>query len=230
MKNLDLWHYRYDDDQHSPVSLTVFLYLEGDITQLQCILLNFHSFVHYMQAISIVPLQVQSYSEALSTQHKYCVGVNKPKRHRQLRLKDLPKAPTWRLERDSNPRSFGRKATNLPIATTPHTLHVIYGLCKEGIIRLQLNCIVVQMMHWKPKTPAFCFKDTDVHLQAKRGDWLRRWHVSHHQSIQQNPASLILPHSTLCCCSCYVHSPSVLQALTDWKGNSLPSALSSAVT
>src|SRR6218665_1779466 len=27
-----------------------------------------------------------------------------PKRHWQLLVKDLPKVPTWRLERDSNPR------------------------------------------------------------------------------------------------------------------------------
>src|SRR6218665_661545 len=44
-----------------------------------------------------------------------------PKRHRQLRVKDLPKVPTGRLERDSNPRPFGRKATNLPM--TNHALH-----------------------------------------------------------------------------------------------------------
>src|SRR6218665_1834995 len=37
-----------------------------------------------------------------------------PKRHRQLRVKDLTKVLTWRLERDSNPRPFGRKAPNLP--------------------------------------------------------------------------------------------------------------------
>ena len=35
-----------------------------------------------------------------------------PKRHRQLRVKDLPKVFTWRLERDSNPRSF--ESTNEP--------------------------------------------------------------------------------------------------------------------
>ena len=44
-----------------------------------------------------------------------------PKRHRQLRVKDLPKVPTWRLERDSKPRPFGRKATNLPMSHhAPH--------------------------------------------------------------------------------------------------------------
>src|SRR6218665_1444388 len=37
------------------------------------------------------------------------------KRHRQLRVKDLPKVPTWRLERYSNPRPSSRKASTLPM-------------------------------------------------------------------------------------------------------------------
>src|SRR6218665_158575 len=35
---------------------------------------------------------------------------------RQLRVKDLPKVSTWQLERDSTPRCFGQKASNLPIS------------------------------------------------------------------------------------------------------------------
>src|SRR6218665_1161512 len=31
-------------------------------------------------------------------------------------MKNLPKVPTWRLERESNPRPFGRKETNLLIS------------------------------------------------------------------------------------------------------------------
>ena len=47
-----------------------------------------------------------------------------PKRHRQLRVvKDLPKVSTWRLERDSNPRSFARMASNLPMThRAPHEI------------------------------------------------------------------------------------------------------------
>src|SRR6218665_561618 len=37
-----------------------------------------------------------------------------PKRHRQLRGKDFPKVPTWRLKWNWNPSPFGRKAPNLP--------------------------------------------------------------------------------------------------------------------
>ena len=37
--------------------------------------MSIHSFIPFIQAISIVPLQVHSYSEALPTQHEYCVGV-----------------------------------------------------------------------------------------------------------------------------------------------------------
>jgi len=40
----------------------------------------------------------------------------KPKHHRQLRMKDLPKIPMWQLERNSNPWPFGRKALNLPMS------------------------------------------------------------------------------------------------------------------
>ena len=35
---------------------------------------------------------------------------------RALWARKLLKVPTWRLERDSNPRPFGRKATNLPMS------------------------------------------------------------------------------------------------------------------
>ena len=47
-----------------------------------------------------------------------------PKCHRQLRVKDLPKVPTWQLEWDSKPRPFGQKVAKW--ATTPHsTLRVL---------------------------------------------------------------------------------------------------------
>src|SRR5688572_8098352 len=35
--------------------------------------------------------------------------------HEQLRVKDLPRVPTRRLEVDSNPQSSGCKAPNIPI-------------------------------------------------------------------------------------------------------------------
>src|SRR6218665_3716410 len=38
------------------------------------------------------------------------------KRHMKLRVKDLSKVPTWRLEQDSNPQAFGRKDKNLPMS------------------------------------------------------------------------------------------------------------------
>jgi len=68
----------------------------------------------FIQAISIAPLQVRYYSEALPTQHGYCPGVS----HQSTTdnwVKDLPKVPTWQLERDSNPRLSGRKASTLPM-------------------------------------------------------------------------------------------------------------------
>ena len=37
------------------------------------------------------------------------------KRHRQLWVKDLPKVPTWRLERESNPRPSGWELSTQPM-------------------------------------------------------------------------------------------------------------------
>src|SRR6218665_2497652 len=83
-----------------------------------------HSFIHsFILAISIAPHQVHYYSEALPTTARILCRSFTPKRHRQLRVKDLLKVPTWRLERDSNPRPSGRKASTLPMCHhifTPH--------------------------------------------------------------------------------------------------------------
>jgi len=51
---------------------------------------------------------------APNTARILCRGFT-PKRHRQLRVKDLSKVPMWRLELDSNLWPFGRKALNLLI-------------------------------------------------------------------------------------------------------------------
>src|SRR6218665_946454 len=59
--------------------------------------------------------QSMSLSEALPTTAIDTVGVYTPKRYRQLQVKDFPIVPTWWLERDSKPRSFGRKASTLPM-------------------------------------------------------------------------------------------------------------------
>src|SRR6218665_2954260 len=95
---------------------------------------NNHSFI---LAISIAPLQVHYYSEALSTARILCRSFT-PKRHRQLRVKDLPKVPTWRLKRDSKPRSFGRTASNLPM--NHHAPHVhLRVFCLSTICSVSLH-------------------------------------------------------------------------------------------
>ena len=66
-----------------------------------------HSFIHSDPLYSAYscPLLLRS---ATDTARILCRSFT-PKRHRQLRVKDFPKVPTWRLERDSNPRLSGRK-------------------------------------------------------------------------------------------------------------------------
>src|SRR6218665_1920045 len=62
-----------------------------------------------------------------------------PKHHRQLRVKDLPKVPTWRPERDSNQRAFGQKATNLAMSHhAPHQFLMLH----VPILRVHKNLSV----------------------------------------------------------------------------------------
>ena len=82
-----------------------------------------HSFIHlrYFYSASSSPLLLRGVS---NTPLILCRRFT-PKSHRQLRVKDLPKVPTWRLERDLNPRPFGRKVTNLPMnCLTPRLLYI----------------------------------------------------------------------------------------------------------
>src|SRR6218665_1492151 len=73
------------------------------------------SFIHsFIQTFSIEPLQVHYYSKA----PQHCTNTVRsftPKRQMQLRVKDLSKVSTWRLDRDSNPRPSGRKASTPPM-------------------------------------------------------------------------------------------------------------------
>ena len=60
-----------------------------------------------------------------------------PKRHRQLRVKDLSKVSTWRLERDSTPQPFRRKVLNVPMCH--HAPHVPVNLYSFTWV-CYLNC------------------------------------------------------------------------------------------
>src|SRR6218665_120696 len=75
-----------------------------------------HSFIHsgYFISVSSSPILLRG---APDTERILCRSFT-PKRHRQLRVKDLPTVPTWRLERDSIPatlRTKGAKSTNGPL-------------------------------------------------------------------------------------------------------------------
>src|SRR6218665_22196 len=73
-----------------------------------------HLFIHsfYIYSTSSSPLLLRG---ASNTAQILCRSFTK-KHHRQLRVKDLPKVPMWRLKQDSNPQAFGRKVTNLPMS------------------------------------------------------------------------------------------------------------------
>src|SRR6218665_1843010 len=80
-----------------------------------------HSFIHSFMpfySASSSPLPLRSASD---TARILCWSFT-PKQHRQLRVKDLPKDPTWRLERDSNPRPFCQRLGLYQCATTSKTV------------------------------------------------------------------------------------------------------------
>jgi len=94
------------------------------------------SFVHsgYFYSASSCPLLLRGAPEV-------CRSF-KPKHHMILRVNDLPKVPTWRLERDSNQWPFGRKATNLPsYESSPHHLHHHFLIPARWCWRERINII-----------------------------------------------------------------------------------------
>ena len=84
--------------------------LSSEYLVIHC-LLTAPSFSHSLNAISIVHLLPRGASD---TARILCRSFT-PKRNKQLRVKDLPKVPTWRQERDSKPRPSSRKASSLPM-------------------------------------------------------------------------------------------------------------------
>src|SRR6218665_2953182 len=102
-----------------------------------CLIYAVRGTITFIQAISIVALQVHYYSEALLTTARILCRSFTPKRHMQLRMKDLPKVPTWRPERDSNQRPFGRKATSSPMryhAPSTFIVGVYFTLIIEEVL------------------------------------------------------------------------------------------------
>ena len=101
--------------------------LSGALPTTAFIHLSIHSFIQTITTIA--PLQVHYYLEALPTQHGYCDGISWHSfysvRTFTLWVKNLPKVPTWRIERESNPRPFGRKALTLPMRHTRPTLTLL---------------------------------------------------------------------------------------------------------
>src|SRR6218665_2375529 len=76
-----------------------------------------HSFIHsfiYSDHFYSASSSPQLLRGASDTSRILCRSFTL-KSHRQLQVKELPKVPSGRLERDSNPQPFGQKASTLPI-------------------------------------------------------------------------------------------------------------------
>jgi len=87
----------------------------------------------FIKTISTGSLQVHYYSEALSTQHGYCAGISRRSATSNCEVRTCPRSLyTWRPERKSNPWSFRRKASTLPMRHTPKFCPYGVWLCSTG--------------------------------------------------------------------------------------------------
>ena len=105
-------------------------------------------FIHFHSASNSISL-----SEALPTTAIDNVGVYTPKHYRQLRVEDLPKFPTWRLERDSNPRPSGRKASTLPMRHHANRI----SECRSINVQLQLQWRLHLQLHLQPQLQFYSY-------------------------------------------------------------------------
>jgi len=103
------------------------------------IILFIHSFRLFLLPITISsPLLLRG---APDTARTLCRNFM-PKRHRQLWVKNLPKVPTWRLERESNPWPFGQKSSTLP------KRHHVPQWCLGLNIRDQIIIIIILLVSY----------------------------------------------------------------------------------
>ena len=97
----------------------------------------FHSFIHsdHFYSASLSPLLLRS---APDTARILCRSFTS-KRHRQLQVKDLPKVPTYRLERESNPRPSGWKLSTQPLChhVPVLTVLIIWHVIQEWFAKQQ---------------------------------------------------------------------------------------------
>ena len=128
------------------------------------------SFIHsdHFYSVSSSPLLLRS---APDTARILCRSFT-PKRHRQLQviIKDLPKVPKWRLERDSNMKSSGRKTPNFPLS---HHAPLSYGYKSTKYVTLFINRSINRLLNtsgWQKRSSTFkwVFRLVDILIQLPR--------------------------------------------------------------
>src|SRR5688572_1117722 len=86
-------------------------YVKNRLLLLRILLLFIHSFIHFRYLYSAPSRFLLRGAPVYSadTESEFHAEA-----HEQLRVKDLPRVPTRRLEVDSNPQPSGCKAPNIP--------------------------------------------------------------------------------------------------------------------
>ena len=129
-------------------------------------LLEQHSFIPsgYFYSASSRPLLLRGANDTV------CIPL---KRNRQLRVKDLPKVPTWWPELDSNPRPFGRgKAPKLPNNrhahnSTKESEWPVSGFDRNHLMDIRTISSWSRPFQW-PHIPFMVFSLLEVYKGTKR--------------------------------------------------------------
>ena len=124
-------------------------------------------------SISIAPLQVLYYSEALPTTARILYRIFTPKRHKKLRVKDLHKVPTRRLERDSNPRPSSHRLNQGATTSRPRpTFDCLSALLSVCLCVSQSVYLSINKGHaWtRYPMPSQCSSARGLYRRQKRPD------------------------------------------------------------
>src|SRR6218665_2810726 len=82
-----------------------------------------HSFIHSGHCYS-APLSPLLLRDAPDHSTDTVSGFH-AEAHRQLQIKDMPKVPTWRLEREANPQPSGRMSSSKPRHQSVPQFHLV---------------------------------------------------------------------------------------------------------
>ena len=110
--------------------------------------LSFHSFIHsFVQVISVAFLQVRYYSEALPTQHKYCVAVSLGSATGHCELRTFPNTSHVTARAGFKPTTLRSKGFESSLLVSHHVPQFPCSHRNALCYTLSLMCLPVSCIH-----------------------------------------------------------------------------------